>query len=276
MTWTPDADQRLLTLRQEHPEASASQLADLLYEQGIDKSKDAVQKRLRRMDPTALHDAMRKATYTAAARTLTEWGTKRKNPPVADEVGLSVPDAGKDFVGIRTIWWDLETTGLTGIMGRVLCCSFADSWGNVKTFRYEDYPGTSIIDDGPLCVAIRDELERAGHWVGWNSKLYDVPMLNARLLKAGERPLRKDILHTDLMYYARGQFVRIGSSKLVNVSEYIQSPHRKTPLEWATWQLAATGDRAAMDLVAEHCEADVLTTRDVFAVLVPHLTVIHR
>lgn len=251
MTWTPDADELLLLFRKEHPEASTSQLADLLYEQGIDVTKDAVQKRLRRLRAAP-------------------------SPPVADEVGLSVPDAGKDFVGIRTIWWDLETTGLTGIMGRVLCCSFADSWGNVKTFRYEDYPGTTIIDDGPLCVAIRDELERAGHWVTWNGKLYDVPMLNARLLKAGERPLRKDILHTDLMYYARGQFVRIGSSKLVNVSEYIQSPHRKTPLEWATWQSAATGDRAAMDLVAEHCEADVLTTRDVFAVLVPHLTVIHR
>lgn len=249
MTWTPDADQRLLTLRREHPEASASQLADLLYEQGIDVSKDSVQKRLRRI----------------AAST-----------PPRKEAGLSVPDAGDGFVGIRTIWWDLETTGLTAIMGRVLCCSFADSWGNVKTFRYEDYPGTPIIDDGPLCVAIRDELEKAGHWVTWNGRLFDVPLLNARLLKAGERPLRKDIMHTDLMYYARGQFVRIGSSKLVNVSTFVESPHQKTPLEWETWQLAATGDKDSMDLVVEHCEADVLTTRDVFAVLVPHLTTIHR
>lgn len=75
MTWTIDADLRLSSLRREHPEASASQLADLLYEQGIDKSKDAVQKRLRRI----------------AAST-----------PPRKEAGLSVPDAGKDFVGIRS------------------------------------------------------------------------------------------------------------------------------------------------------------------------------
>lgn len=250
MTWTPDADQRLLTLRQEHPEASARTLAQRM---GEGFTKDQIQKRLRR---------------------LKDFDSRPPEPEA--EAGFVMPEPEDGFIGLRIAYWGLETTGLTAIMGRVLCCSFADSWGNVTTFRYEDYPGESIIDDGPLCVAIRDELEKAGHWVTWDGKLYDVPMLNARLLKAGERPLRKDILHTDLMYYARGQFVRIGSSKLVNVSEFVQSPNRKAPLEWSTWQLAATGDRDAMDLVVEHAEADVLVTRDVFAVLSPHLTVIHR
>lgn len=250
MIWTPELDALLKQQEYDHGPLTAQELSDRLNAKGVPTTKDAVQKR-------------RKKLRTAS-------------PPVKDEVGLSVPAAGDGFVGIRTIWWDLETTGLTAIMGRILCCSFADSWGNVKTFRYEDYPGESLIDDGPLCVAIRDELEKAGHWCTWNGKRYDVPLLNARLLKAGERPLRKDVLHTDLMYYSRGQFVRIGSSKLANVSEFVQSPNRKTPLEWTTWQLAATGDRDAMDLVVEHAEADVLVTRDVFAVLSPHLTVIHR
>jgi uncharacterized protein YprB with RNaseH-like and TPR domain len=180
------------------------------------------------------------------------------------------------FVGINTIYWDLETTGLTAIMGRLLCCGFADSFGNADVLRIEDFPGKTPIDDSGLAVAIRDRIERADHWVTWNGKLYDIPMLNARLLKAGERPVRTDIMHTDLMYRARGQFLRIGSSKLENVSKFINSPNRKTPLDWDTWSLAATGDTEAMDRIAEHAIADVLVTRDVFAVLKPHVRTIHR
>jgi uncharacterized protein YprB with RNaseH-like and TPR domain len=246
LTWTPLQDSALRAL--DDGNRSASQIA---AEMGL--TKDSVQKRLRKL----------------RAR-------QHEITPPQEEAGLSVPAAGDDFVGIRTIWWDLESTGLTAIMGRILCASFADSWGNVKTFRYEDYPGETLIDDGPLVLAIRDELEKAGHWVTWNGKLFDVPLLNARLLKAGHRPLRKDIMHTDLMYFARGQFVRIGSSKLVNVSTFIDSPNQKTPLEWETWQLAATGDKAAMDQIVVHCEADVMVTRDVFAVLGAHITTIHR
>lgn len=181
-----------------------------------------------------------------------------------------------EFVGFETVYWDLETTGLTAIMGRLLACAIADAWGRVRVFRVEDYPGATLIDDGPLAVAVRDALEDADHWVTWNGKLYDIPFLNARLLKAGERPIRSDIKHTDLMYYSRGQFVRIGSSKLDNVSKFVDSPNRKTPLDWETWQLAGLGDRAAMDLVVEHNVADVLVTRDVFAHLKPHIRNVHR
>jgi uncharacterized protein YprB with RNaseH-like and TPR domain len=202
---------------------------------------------------------------------------KRELTPRPENEALRVKAAPQGaFVGFETIFWDLETTNLTAIMGRLLACSFATSFGVVSTMRIEDYPGASLIDDGPLAVAIRDELEKADHWVTWNGKLYDIPFLNARLLKAGERPVRSDIKHTDLMYYSRGQFVRIGSSKLDNVSKFVESPNRKTPLDWETWQMAALGDKAAMDLVVEHCEADVLVTRDVFAHLKPHIRIVHR
>jgi uncharacterized protein YprB with RNaseH-like and TPR domain len=190
---------------------------------------------------------------------------------------FEVPGAPRGlFVGFDTIFWDLETTNLTAIMGRLLACAFADSFGQTKVFRIEDYPGRSLIDDSRLAAAIRDELEKVDTWVTWNGKLFDVPFLNARLLKAGERPLRSDVKHIDLMYYSRGQFVRIGSSKLENVSKFVNSPHRKTPIDWETWQLAALGDRQAMDAIAEHAVADVLVLRDVFAHLRPYIRIVHR
>lgn len=227
-----------------------------------------------KLDWAEFHDRNPELSYNAY---------RHKRRDLANAQALSVPrlmqvpasDPGK-FVGFETVYWDLETTGLTAIMGRLLACSFADAWGSTKSFRIEDYPGESPIDDSRLAVAIRDELELADHWVTWNGKLFDIPFLNARLLKAGERPIRTDIKHTDLMYYSRGQFVRIGSSKLDNVSKFVDSPNRKTPLEWETWQLAGLGDRKCMDLVVEHCEADVLVTRDVFAHLKPHIRNVHR
>lgn len=190
---------------------------------------------------------------------------------------LEVPAAPLDvYIGFETLFWDLETTNLTAIMGRLLACAFSDGFGRTRVLRIEDFPGRTPIDDSRLAVAIRDELEQADLWVTWNGKLFDVPFLNARLLKAGERPLRSDVKHTDLMYYSRGQFVRIGSSKLENVSKFVNSPNRKTPLDWETWQLAQQGVREAMDLVVEHAVADVLVTRDVFAHLRPHIRNVHR
>jgi len=180
------------------------------------------------------------------------------------------------FIGFNTLFWDLETTALNGMMGRILACAFADSFGQTDYVRYDDMAGDSIIDDGPIVRAIKKRLEAADVWVTWNGRLFDVPMLNARLAKAGEAPLRTDIKHIDLMYYARGRFMRIGSSKLENVSKFVNSPNRKIPLDWAVWQMAMVGDREAMDLVVEHAVADVLVTRDVFAVLKDHIRIVHR
>lgn len=259
MDWTPELDRKLLSLAEQDPDATHSQIAvRMTTATDLVVTEDMVRNRLRRV------------------RGLITAQENLRSSPVDDRL-FEIPAAPEgSFIGINTIYWDIEATALSAIMGRILACAFADPFGQTKVFRYEDYPGQSVIDDGPLCVAIRDELEKAGHWVTWNGKLYDVPMLNARLLKAGERPVRSDVLHTDLMYYSRGQFVRIGSSKLANVSEFVKSPNRKTPLDWETWQLAGTGDRGAMDLVCEHAEADVLVTRDVFAVLRPHVKNIHR
>jgi uncharacterized protein YprB with RNaseH-like and TPR domain len=134
------------------------------------------------------------------------------------------------------------------------------------------------IDDRELAVTLRDYIEDNGDiLVGWNSKLFDVAFLNSRLLKWGERPLRKDLKHIDLMYYAGGQFNRIGSRKLINVQKF--SPDvdvSKTDVDWDTWALAGAGSKEALDYVVEHCEADILVLRKVFQQLKPHITIIHR
>lgn len=171
--------------------------------------------------------------------------------------------------------WDLETTGLTAIMGRILTCSFVGLTDDPVVYRTDVKPhkGKNKIDDSPLAVAIRDRLERYDLIVGHNIRLFDIPLLNARLAKACERPLRTHFV-LDTMWAARQ--MRIGSSKLDNLQKFFQLAEAKTPIRWETWQLAGQGDRAALDEVVEHNVQDVLVTRDLYWHILPYVATLHR
>lgn len=172
---------------------------------------------------------------------------------------------------LKVTFFDLESTDLSANWGRILCGSFLGLEGDdVLTYRKDVKPfsGRNKVDDSRLAVAIRDEIESADVLVGWNSILFDVPLLNARLAQAGERSCKigekHGVIHVDLMYYAGGQSMKIGRRSLAFVSRFFDVENEKTPLDGETWQLAATGDRPAMDLVVEHCEADVRVLKDVW------------
>lgn len=177
---------------------------------------------------------------------------------------------------MRITVFDIESTDLGGNFGRLLCCSFVDvGTAAVHTFRRDraKWKGSKLTDDSKLAVAIRDRLERSDIVVGWNSILFDVPFVNARLVAIGERPIhlgeKFGSHHLDLMYYAGGQSMRLPGRSLDKVSKFFHSENVKTPLLPEVWADAGTGDRAAMDLVVEHCEADVLTTAELFPKLAP-------
>jgi len=182
---------------------------------------------------------------------------------------------------MRIVCWDIETTNLSGLMGRILCASFYRiiDGKNTKphTLRLDDpqYTGTSQIDDDKLCVAIRDELEKYNLIVGWNSKLFDAAFLNARLAKVGQRPLHPQF-HLDLMYYAGGCSMRIGSRKLLNVQKFFALRDSKTEISWDNWNLAAGGNKEALDEVVHHCEMDVKVLSQVYWKMLGAVANLHR
>lgn len=182
---------------------------------------------------------------------------------------------------MRIVAFDLETTNLSALMGRILCASFYPIIEGKKTkaytFRLDDkkYTGRSRIDDNKLAVAIRDELEKYNMIIGWNSKLFDAPLLNARLAKVNARPLRAQF-HLDLMYYAGGGSMRIGSKKLVNVQKFFGLTESKTDITWDNWNLAAGGDKAALDEVVHHCEQDVKVLAEAYWRMLPAVANLHR
>jgi uncharacterized protein YprB with RNaseH-like and TPR domain len=185
---------------------------------------------------------------------------------------------------MKIVAWDLETTDLKALMGRILCCSFhtiasdnPKEIGKTKTVRldYKPYRQEDPIDDSVLCEAIRDELEKYNCIVGWNSKLFDLPFLNARLAKAGLRQMQPQ-MHLDLMYYAGGVSLRIGSKKLVNVEKFFDVADGKTEISWEMWNRAAIGDKKAMAEVVHHCEQDVKVLSQVYWKMICNVKNLHR
>lgn len=178
-------------------------------------------------------------------------------------------------------FFDLETTDLKGLMGRILCASFIDlDTEEAVTFRLDDKPwkGKSKIDDSKLAVAIRDYLEEANLIVAHNGRMFDIPFLNARLAKAGERPLHTQFV-LDPRWYLNSGSMRIGSAKLVNAEKFFElteSTGGKTEISWADWALAATGDRTAMDTVVYHCEQDVHVLKALYPHVLPYVKTLHR
>lgn len=178
---------------------------------------------------------------------------------------------------MKILFTDIETTSLTALMGRVLCCSFCELDGAAWTMRADSskFKGESLIDDGKLVQAIRDEWEKYDLLVVHNGRLFDIPFLNARLAKSGERPFQPHFI-LDTLYYLNSSSMRIGSAKLVNAQKFFQLGEAKTEIDWATWQLAAAGDRAALDSVVEHCEADVRVLRELYWHVLPYVRNLHR
>lgn len=189
---------------------------------------------------------------------------------------------------MKVLFFDTESSDLFAPWGRILCASFAGLTENPVSLRGDKparksrvpslgkcMPGRDVIDDARLCIAIRDLLEEADIIVSWNGKLHDIPLLNARLQFAGERPVAIKRwpagTHLDAMYYVRGSAMKIGGWKLDRAATFFGVAHQKTSIDGVTWQRAAAGYRKDMDLVVEHCEADVNVLRDLLPYYAPHV-----
>lgn len=171
---------------------------------------------------------------------------------------------------LRTVAWDLETTSLTALMGRILCCSFHDlDTGETWTFRGDDpqfLNPKDIIDDSKLAVVIRDQLEQYDVIIAHNGILFDHKFLKARLLKAGERLPEKRFV-VDPRWTISSNF-RI-SGALGKATQYLNLPEQKGGEGWEVWQRAMAGDSEALDLIVKYCEQDCLALADLARTVKP-------
>jgi hypothetical protein len=134
----------------------------------------------------------------------------------------------------------------------------------MKTFRQDSYvrrkKAKDMTDDRQLCVDVRDYLETFHLTCGWFSKGFDISHLRTRLVLAGERPL-KEILHMDPIWHYKGwRGLKPRSSKMKHVTAFFGF-EEKPDVPAEIWLKARTGNKKAIDIVADRCEADVRITR---------------
>jgi len=174
--------------------------------------------------------------------------------------------------------FDTESSDLNGSFGHIFCAGFSDVGSDyVDMLRLDnpEYRGESLSDDSKLVKAIKEKMEKSFAWVSWYGKMHDVPLINARLAKAGVDPLVKRI-HVDALYYFRRPFMALHSARLEAVAQTFGFKHQKTKLDPNTWVAAYELKEDAMNEVCEHCKEDVLALKEAFMMAVPHLTVLHR
>jgi len=203
-------------------------------------------------------------------RSFDGWEVRRRRIGVEHTTPRQVVQSnGQEYVGLSMGFFDIETTFSTQPL--MLYGAIADVFGNVRQFR----KGDDITDDRALVNEYARALEEYDILVSWNGKLFDVPVIGGRLAYHGDPQLMPQ-MHIDLMYYATGQFARIGRKSLQSVSEYFEVANKKTPLRVRQWDAAMAGKPEAYASIVEHCDADVLVLRDVFPKVKRFIRTIHR
>lgn len=164
-------------------------------------------------------------------------------------------------MAIQACYFDIETSNLNADFGVVLCACIKPDGKPVITLRGDRIIkgwGDKRSDDGPLVIAIAEELSKYDLWVAHNGSKFDIPFLNTRLIAARVRPLQKPKVLIDPVWIARNN-LRMSYNSLEKLAQVL-GVNTKTEVDPAMWlQATLDGDKRAMNYIVEHCVQDVIT-----------------
>lgn len=171
---------------------------------------------------------------------------------------------------MKIILFDLETFGFdfSADKGFILCGSWK-ALGERKIYtaaRTNLRSGSSLWNDKAVCLELYKVLSEADMWVTHNGKRFDVPFLNTRLLRHGLAPL-PPVPHFDTCEVIWKKLKM--RARLESAQKFFKWSFKKTDLDLATWTEAASGDKAALQEVIEHCEADIRVLEKAYKTLRP-------
>jgi uncharacterized protein YprB with RNaseH-like and TPR domain len=176
---------------------------------------------------------------------------------------------------ISTAVFDLETSDLNADSGIILCAVIQSSTRKAPiVIRTDDTnPGWKRGrrgDDSATVRLVQSALADHDVLCAHNGTRFDLPFLRTRALKWGV-PRLPDLKVVDPLSIAWRKF-RLKSNRLGNISDYIGVRDKKTPLDMSIWGDAVlNGSREAMDLIVEHCVADVKVLCGVLKIVKPFI-----
>lgn len=156
--------------------------------------------------------------------------------------------------GPKVVLFDIESTSLNADFGYCLAFGWKELGQHKTNVAFINNKAKRPPNDKAVLQVALDVLSSADLIVGWYSKRFDVPMLQARLLyyNMGVIP---PVPHIDCWEVCRSK-LKLSSNRLANASDFLGLA-QKTVLSGQTWVKATFGDKAALRYIVDHCRRDV-------------------
>ena len=181
---------------------------------------------------------------------------------------------------ISTAVFDLETSNLGGDTGVILCACVESSMkpGKIITLRSddmaaEDWNAGRRGNDKPLVKELANILSDHDILVAHNGTRFDVPFIRTRLMRWGLKKFPDQKIIDPLSLALRK--LRLERNSLGRLSDLLGIEERKTPLDLSVWTDAVlNGTRRSMNLIVEHCIADVKVLTACLEFVKPYIKVL--
>ena len=176
-------------------------------------------------------------------------------------------------VPLRAAVFDIETTNFnaSGLDGFLICCSILPLDAAKPTtyaIEFEENGG----DDKRLVAEVIGALSRFDILIGHYVIGFDLPWLRSRADLHGLPPLRRWVVY-DTYDAARAQQIRSRSKSLAFLLDHFRLDGMKTNVYPTLWHDIRSRNYQhfaySRDMIVEHCELDVLATRELFYRLFP-------
>jgi len=153
--------------------------------------------------------------------------------------------------------FDIEASGLKGDYNTIWVVSIKPYQEEPVSFTVS--PTRPGLDSRVIREA-RDMLMDYPLWVSFYGKMFDVPLLQSRLLRHGLSPLVKRH-HLDLYWVMRSHTLTARRS-MAHLSRWLGTEHQKFDLSPSVWNME--NPEKDLELLVARCEADVLETEDLY------------
>ncbi len=200
---------------------------------------------------------------------------------LCDGDGLRVLDPSlvpPDGCGMRTLFLDLETTGISGGAGTVAFL-VGCAWFDLGALQVRQFFLTSYAAERALLAAAAEVLDEASLLVTYNGKTFDVPVMETRwLFHRMAKPL-EGVRHFDMLHPARRLWRRQsaaesldgdGSCRLTVLERLVcgvrrvgDVPGMEIPSRF--FRFLRTGDAYPVEAVLEHNRLDLISLAAVTA-----------
>lgn len=208
-------------------------------------------------------------------------GTRRVGEcDVADDDTLRLLDPSLpplDGAGDRTLFVDLETTGLSGGAGTVAFL-VGCGWFDMGAFQVRQFLLTSYANERALLDAVATCFDAASLLVTYNGKTFDVPVMETRWMFHRMRMPLESVRHFDMLHPARRLWrtrdgaaegeeggCRLGTLErvLCDVTRAGDVPGLEIPGRY--FQFLRSGDARPLEPVLEHNRLDLISLAAVTA-----------